>query len=250
MTSRRLAALAAALGLSLSIGGGVIAEPLPGAEEAFEGGIKAYRAGDFGTAAADWTRAAEAGHAVAAFLLGSLYEQGRGVTPSEGTAFRYYLQAAEGGNPQAADKVGLIYRDGNKALGIKRDYARALKMFETGALAAWPPSQYHLAGMYRKGLGVPLSRAESLRWLLLAAGKRHAPSLLELARIHFEGDGVTVNRVEGWTYLDLAGRFADRDEAPLVNAAIDKYAPRMKPGEREEASTAAEAWLAEHPAGQ
>jgi TPR repeat protein len=243
---KSLVALIAALGLTLSMSGVVIADPTPAARSAFEMGVQAYRKGDVAAAVLDWRKAAKGGHPMAAYLLGQLYEQGRGVAVSPATAFRYYKQAAAAGQAQAAVRVGLVYRDGNKALGVRSDYQKALKMFETGALASWPEAQFYLADMYRRGLGVPASQSESLRWLILAARKHHVPSLIELARVHYEGEGVPQDRVQGWSYIGLASRFADAEDRKLVSAAMNKYSQRMRSGEKERAKEVADEWLAKN----
>lgn len=243
---QKFAAFILSLGLSLGAGGVVYAAPNPAADAMFNAGIEAYRAGDIKAAVDSWSQAAQGGNGMAGYLLGRLYEQGRGVPQSDGTAFHYYLLGAQAGNAQAADKVGLVYRTGNTVVGIKRDYEKAFKMFEIGALAAWPDAQYHLADMYRRGLGVPVQRSESLRWLILAAEKRHVLSLLELARIYFDGEGVQQDRITGWSFLDLANRFAEPTNAARVNAAMTKYSGRMRNGEKEQAKAVADDWLAKH----
>lgn len=243
---RRLAALVASLGLTLTLSGEVLAEPTAVANAMFNEGVTAYKAGDVKAAVDDWSKAADEGHPIAAYLVGQLYEQGRGVAQSDGLAFQYYKIAADAGHLEAMVKVGITYRDGNKAIGVKRDYQKALKLFENGALAAFPEAQYELAGMYRHGLGVPVERSESLRWLILAAKKHYVPSLLELARIHFDGEGVDRNRVMGWAFLDLATRYAQGEEQARVNAAKDKYAVRLSDTEKDAARQAADDWLARH----
>lgn len=243
---RRLAALVASLGLTFTLTGEVLADPTPAADAMFDAGIAAYKAGDVRTAVDDWTKAAEEGHSIAAFLAGQLYERGQGVSRSPGSAFRLYKLAADAGHLEAAVKVGVVYRDGSKELGVKRDYEKAFRMFERGALAAYPEAQYHLAGMYRRGLGVATQRSESLRWLILAGAKHHVPSLLELARLYFDGEGVNQDRVKGWSFIDLASRFAEGEETARVNAARDKYAGRMQEAEKEQAKGVADDWLAKH----
>lgn len=243
---QRFAALVASLGLTLSLTGTVLAEPTPAANAMFNAGVAAFRAGDINSAVDAWAQAAKGGHAMAAYLVGQLYEQGRGVPQSAGTAFHYFQQAAQGGNAQAAVKVGLVYRDGDKALGVKKNNEKAFEMFEKGALEAWPEAQYYLADMYRRGLGVPMQRSESLRWLLLASEKRYVPACLELARIHFDGEGVNQDRIKGWSWLDLANRFVDPADAKTVNAAMDKYSGRMRAGEKDEAKKIADDWVAKH----
>ncbi len=220
------------------------AEPTSQANSDFETGIEAYRTGDINTAVTSWTAAAEGGHPAAGFLMGRLYETGNGVEKSPQQSFHFYEMAAREGNVQAAVKVGLIYRDGSKELDIKKDYVVAMKNFEKGALEFWPESQYYIADMYRRGLGVNSDRTEGLRWLLLAAKKRYVPAHLELARIYFEGEGVLRDRVMGWSYIDIGSRYADKDEGKLVNAAMDKYRKRMKPGEIEQAKLVADEWIA------
>lgn len=234
------------LAICLCLAAPAMAAPTAEANSAFETGIEAYRTGDMATAVTSWTTAAEGGHPAAGFLMGRLYEVGNGVEKSAYQSFRFYEMAANEGNVQAAVKVGLIYRDGNKELDIKKDYALAMQNFEKGALAFWPESQYYIADMYRRGLGVNADRTEGLRWLLLAAKKRYAPAHLELARIYFEGEGVLQDRVTGWSFIDIASRFADKDEGKLVNAAMDKYRQRMKPGETDVAKVQADTWVAEN----
>jgi TPR repeat protein len=247
----RLAACLAFAALAVSFGFAApsAAAPSLAARTAFDNGIKAYGQGDIESAVKDWTVAADGGHPEAAFLMGRLYEQGMGVEKSAYQSFHYYEMAANEGNVQAAVKVGLIYRDGSKELKIDRDYELAMKNFEKGALAFWPESQYYLADMYRRGLGVAPDRTESLRWLLLAAKKKYAPSHLELARIYFAGEGVLPDRVTGWSHIVLASRYADKTEGPLVNAAMDKYRKRMKPGEVEAAEQVANDWAAKYVLG-
>lgn len=221
------------------------AAPSAAANSAFETGIEAYRTGDLAAAVAAWTTSAEGGHPMSAFLLGRLYEQGRGVEQSDSQSFKYYQMAADEGQAQAGVKVGRIYLTGNKDLSIDRDYGLAIKYFEIGALASWPESQFMLADMYRRGLGVNANRTEGLRWLILAAKKKYAPSHVALARIYFEGEGVLVDRVKGWSYIELASRFAEGDEGQEVNAVMEKYGKRMKPGEKDAATREADAWMAE-----
>ena len=243
----RLAVLAAAFGLTLTLSGTVIADPLPEAEAAFRAGTSAYSAGDVKTAIEDWTQAAKDGHIGAAWVLGNLYDSGKGVPQSDAKAHNYYLQAAKGGQPDAATKMGLIYLNGKKSIDVKPDYAVAVRMFEIGALAAKPDAQYYLAMMYYKGRGVAVDRTEGLRWLLLSAKKRYAPTLAELGKVYMEGLGVASNRATGWSYLMLGDRFSTNDaERGTAQAAMEKYKGWMKQSEKDEAARLADEWVASH----
>ena len=244
MTARRsLASLAAMLGLTFTLAGGVLADPLPEAQAAFDRGLAA--GGFAGERHHVGAVAAEGGHTGAAWLLANLYDTGTGgVSRNPGKAYEYYLQAARGGQPEAAVRLGRIYLEGNEAIGLKRNYLEAMKSFEAAALAPRADAQYHIGMMHRAGLGVPVDRTEGLRWLILSAKKRYAPALAELGRIYFEGEGVAADRVEGWSFLVLANRFGTADERRVVDELFEKYANRMKTGESERALEMADAWAA------
>ena len=240
---QRLAVLAAALGLTLTVGGEVRAAVPPEASTAFEQGMTAYKAGNMEDAIKDWTEAAGKGHVGAAWILGNLYDKGKVVPHSDKEAFRYYKIAAEGGQPEAATRLGLMYRDGIPDIKLKRNYKQATHWFEVGALAPRADAQYYLGQMHRNGWGVPVDKSEGLRWYLLSAKKRFPPAFLALGRIHFDGDGVDVNRVDGWAFLMLAQRYGDDAIKQKANDLMDKYDVRMEAGEKEKGNRFAEAWV-------
>ncbi|PKQ01810.1 MAG: hypothetical protein CVT73_21525 [Alphaproteobacteria bacterium HGW-Alphaproteobacteria-12] len=248
MTVRKsLAVLAAAFGLNLAVTGAVFAEPSPQAEAAYERGIAAQRSGDMEAAVTEWKEAAGEGHVGAAWILANLYDKGvGGVIRSDAKTYQYLLIAARGGQPAAAVRLGEIYLQGNEQIGLKRNYAQALKSFEAAALAQRGDAQYYVSIMHRNGWGAPVDRTESLRWLLLSANKRYAPAFTELGRIHMEGEGVAQSRVDGWGYLLLANRFGTPDQRAAADELMAKYEGRMKPGEKDKARSMADAWVASH----
>jgi TPR repeat protein len=65
-------------------------------------GVAAYQAGDYRTAYEIWRPLADANDARAAFYLGALYYEGRGVDRQLETAHRLLTQAVDGGHPRAA----------------------------------------------------------------------------------------------------------------------------------------------------
>lgn len=230
----------------LGMSGLAHAQPTAAANASFDKGISAFGAGNVSGAVDAWTTAAAGGHPMAAYLLGQLYEQGRGVKQSPSLAFQYYERAAAEGQALAAVKVGRIYREGNEELKIERDYEKALASFEIAALQSWPEAQYYLADMYRRGQGVAMDRTESLRWLILSAKKKYAPAMLELSRIYFEGEGVLEDRLKGWTYIELASRYATPEQGASVNDARDTYTKRMKNNEKDEAKKMADQWVVDY----
>lgn len=248
MTARKsLAVLAAAFGLNLAVTGAVFADPTPETQAAFDRGVAAYRTGNAETAVDEWKAAAEGGHTGAAWLLGNLYDKGTGgVTQSDAKAYEYYLQAARGGQPEAAVRLGVIYLDGKEEIGLKRNYAQALKSFEAAALAPRADAQYYLGIMHRNGWGTPVDRTESLRWLFLSAKKRYAPALAELGRVYIEGEGVEKDQVEGWSYFLLANRFGTPEQRAEADVLMEKYEGWMKRGEKDRARDMADTWVSAH----
>jgi hypothetical protein len=244
MTVRRsLATLAAALSLTLAVNGAVFAEPGPQAQAAYDRGLAAHRAGDLPGAVVEWEEAAKQGHVAAAWILGNLYDKGAGVPKSDAKAYEYYLQATRGGQPEAAVRLGQFYLEDNEAIGLKRNYAAALKAFEVGALAARGDAQYYLGIMHRRGWGTAVDRTESLRWLILSSKKRYAPALAELGRIYMEGEGVERDRADGWAYFLLANRYGNDDQRAEANDYMARYDNLMKRSEKDEASKRVDAWV-------
>lgn len=62
----------------------------------------------------------------AQYLLGVLYEKGRGVKQDYAEALKWYRMAAEQGNPQACENQGNIYENG---LGVPKDAVEAYKWY-------------------------------------------------------------------------------------------------------------------------
>lgn len=73
--------------------------------------------------AVEWIRkAAEQSHVSAQFMLGALYEKGRGLIQDYGLAHDWYLRAARQGNALAMERLGLMFARGR---GIEQDLEQA-----------------------------------------------------------------------------------------------------------------------------
>ena len=69
---------------------------------------KAYRGGDYKTAFQLIKPEAEKGDAVAQFILGYMYDEGRGVPKDYDEAVKWYSRAAKQGNKEARHNLGLM----------------------------------------------------------------------------------------------------------------------------------------------
>jgi len=83
--------------------------------------------GDLVEAARCYRRAADQGHAMAQFNLGSMYIYGRGVESDHIQAVRWYREAALQGLPHAQCNLGNMYF---KGAGVEEDWGTALQWFE------------------------------------------------------------------------------------------------------------------------
>lgn len=126
-------------------------------EKQCEHGEKCFEHGDFG-AAKDWFQvAARKGHAYSKFMLGKLYEEGKGVEKNLKYAMDMYTQAAEAGDqaaiayfnpvePEAQYKLGLnFYLTGN--------LDGAKWWFEQAGNNNYNIAVYYLGSMHEEGKG-------------------------------------------------------------------------------------------------
>ena len=63
-------------------------------------------------------------------IVGTLYDDGRGVTQDYGEAMRWYLRAAEKGDAVAMNYIGDIFENGH---GVAKDIGAAVKWFRRAA---------------------------------------------------------------------------------------------------------------------
>lgn len=224
------------------------AESTPEANQAFNAGVEAYSSGKADEAIADWTRAAKGGNIGAAWVMGNLYYQGRGVPQSDRKAYEYYYQAALGGHPGAQTMVGLYLEQGNTDAGVKKNYEQSRQWLEKAAMQRFPAAQYQLGRIYRDGVGLDPEPSEGLRWYILAANKRYVPAYLALAKIHFEGaKDIPKNYAEGWMYLELAQRFQTEGDQDAVAVATAKYGKWASDQQKQDGAAKVNGWLAKHP---
>lgn len=178
------------------------------AEDLFDAGVEAANGGNHLEAADRWRQAAALDHADAAFRLGALYEEGRGVEQDHERAVHWYRRAAANGNE-----------------------------------SAW----FNLGHMYAKGQGVAKDAAEAVRWYGKAARNDNAYAQYALGMIHFQGGaGLQPDPEAAWFWLTVAadnfGANAFRDNA---NDVRGRAAERMTEAQRSAARQRLRDWQAE-----
>ena len=96
-----------------------------------EDGTAAHDRGDYATAVTLWRPLADRGDAHAQFLLGTMYENGKGVTRDYGEAMKLYRLAADyQGYPAPLYALGSMYAKGH---GVAQDNVRAYVWYSIAA---------------------------------------------------------------------------------------------------------------------
>jgi len=142
----------------------------------FTDGVKAYEAGDYAAAYAQWLPLAEKNDVAAQRNIGHLFRWGQGVEKNIETAMQWYRRAAELGFSRAQANLAAIYLQGEE--GVAVNYDEAHKWFAAAAIQGHAVAQYNLGLMFELGLGVEKSEAKALGWYNLAA-KSGQPEALE-----------------------------------------------------------------------
>ncbi len=118
----------------------------------FADGLRAYDAGEYESALAEWTPLARAGDGDALLALAGLYRQGLGTAPDLARAARLYRRAAEQGAVIAQLNLGDLYARGQ---GVARDLVRAYMWLELAAR-----QQHGWAATRRDGIRPAMTAAQ------------------------------------------------------------------------------------------
>jgi len=138
-----------------------------GAQAEFKAGMQAYQAKDYPRALkefkADKSKDAE-------YNLGVMYFKGQGVSPDPQKGVEYFRKAAERGHANAAFLLGNLYDKGDV---VPRDLPTAAKWYRKAADKGHIEAQFNIGMMYVNGEGVEKSPQEASKWLKKAASKGH-----------------------------------------------------------------------------
>ena len=90
------------------------------------------------------------------------------------TALREWRPLAEQGDPSAQFRLGSLYENGD---GVSRDFAKARQWYEKAAAQGEAKAQLYLGLLSAFGQGGPLDLVQAHMWYSLAAGNgnAHAP---------------------------------------------------------------------------
>jgi len=84
------------------------------------------------------------------------------------SAVEWFRKAADQGHALAQYNLGSMYLSGQ---GVPQDYAEAVKWYRKAADQGFAPAQYNLGLMYDNGQGVPQDYVQAHKWLNLAVSR-------------------------------------------------------------------------------
>lgn len=144
----------------------------------FDAGTRAFDAGDYAAAIAEWRPLAEGGDVAAMRNLGQIYRLGLGDQRNPAEAVKWYRRAADIGFDRAQANLGAMYLEGD---GVPQDFGEAAHWFDLAARQGHVLAQYNMGLLYESGLGVPRDPGRALGWFNLAARQGHPESLQKLS---------------------------------------------------------------------
>lgn len=165
----------------------------------------------------DYTKALESyrisalhGYSPAENNIGGLYQRGLGVHKNLALALQWYRTAALHGNPAGELNLGSFYYLG---YATPVDFAEAAKWFRAAADQGLAQAQDNLAYSYLRGIGVAVDHAQAAHWARLAANQGHPRAFALLAYLYENGKGLPLDYVSAYAYYARAIAAGDNSSA-------------------------------------
>lgn len=108
------------------------------------------------------------------YLIGSLYENGYGVSENYTEAFKWFNKSAEAGFVYGMATVGNCYYTG---FGVEQNYEKAIDWFTKGADEGNGDSLFMLGNIYFSGNGVTQDYDKAYEYFLMAAEAGHSEAM-------------------------------------------------------------------------
>lgn len=171
-------------------------------------GVQYYLEKDYVQAIKCFRAAAEQGHAVAQYNLGTCYQEGKGVTQNYAEAVKWIRKAAENGHSSAQHNMGDSYYYGH---GVSKDVAEAIKWYKKSAEQGHMSAQKALGDIYYYAKGVPQNDAEAVKWYRMAAERGDANAQNRLGDFYYFGDVVAQDYAEAEKWYRYSAEQGNED---------------------------------------
>lgn len=176
------------------------------ATASFEEAEAAFARGHFSHALSGFNRAAEHGHPVAPWALGTLYALGHGAASDKDAVRYWYDRGADWGHShgdaasQQWTAAGIAIPDDQVVAWLVRaaDHHRE--------------AQYHLGRMHANGWGLAQDFGVAMALYRKAAEQGHSGAMRLIARMYFTGQGVSRSKEDGTLWTERADRAEESRE--------------------------------------
>ena len=182
--------------------------------------LEAMEKGDFKTALAELRPLAAKNDPNAQFLLGMIYDAGKGVAQDQAVAASWYRKAAAQNHVLAQVFLGALFYSGQ---GVKRDYAKAAHWFKAPADSGNDRAQFYLGSMYANGTGVKKDRSEAIQWLTKSAAQRNTRAMGMLATELFSRSRDDQDLVDAYAWSHLAAELDPVQAMTSARSVIEQY---------------------------
>ncbi len=132
-------------------------------------------------------------------------------------ALKYFQSAADQGNARGQDDLGHLYDNGQ---GVPQNYKEAAKYYQLAADQGDADAQTNLGYLYNHGKGVPQDHAAALKYYQLAAAQGFGQGQNNLGSLYENGQGVPPDYKKAVKYYQLA---ADQGNAQGQNNLATMY---------------------------
>lgn len=203
----------------------------------YQSGYRAYQAGNYEMARAQWRLAAQNDDPRAQYALGLLYYRGNTGPANYEEAAKWFMYAAQANHAGAIYYIGVLYFNG---WGLNYDQFRATEYFKRALRAAPNNSNaaYLIGAQYYHGRGAQQNYVEAAHYFEIAAkGNMHAAQFM-LGAMYERGWGIAQNYAESYYWLTRAARGkitfppgAEEKEKMDAKAAVTSLEPRLRPEE-------------------
>ena len=136
---------------------------------------------------------AKQGNSNAQFDVGSMYNNGRGVSPDRDKAIEWYNKAAAQDNQKAVSRLKLLQANEER-------FRKELTSSENGN----KESQYKIGNMYTEGIGTNINLVKAAEAFELSARQGYAKAEYKLGLAHYEGTGVKTNKKTAYKWFKQA----------------------------------------------
>jgi TPR repeat protein len=182
--------------------------------------VKAMEKGDFRTALRELRTLVETNDPNAQFLMGMLYDAGKGVSQDQAMAASWYRKAAEQKHLGAQLFLGVLYYSGS---GVKRDYKEARRWFQLPADSGNDQAQFYLGSMYAEGKGVTEDRSKAIEWFTKAAVQRNTRAMGMLSTLLFSRNEREQDLIDAYVWSHLAAEYDPIQASTSGRVLIEKY---------------------------